>query len=51
MSAKKAFLRLAGSQLGGFLDDALRIGGVVGEKAATGAIESRKVTICSRPCW
>ena len=42
MSAKKAFLRLAGSQLGGFLDDALRIGGVVGEKAATGLLRAGK---------
>ena len=42
MSAKTAFLRLAGSQLGGFLDDALRIGGVVGEKAATGLLRAGK---------
>ena len=42
MSAKTAFLRLAGSQLGGFLDDALRIGGVVGEKAATGLLKAGK---------
>ena len=51
MSAKKALLRLAGSQLGGFLDEALRIGGVVGEKAHDRFVKSRKVTICSRPCW
>ena len=42
MSAKKALLRLAGSQLGGFLDDALRIGGNVGEKAATGLLRAGK---------
>ena len=42
MSAKKALLRLAGSQLGGFLDEALRIGGVVREKAATGLLRAGK---------
>ena len=42
MSAKKALLRLAGSQLGGFLDEALRLGGVVGEKAATGLLKAGK---------
>ena len=42
MSAKKALLRLAGSQLGGFLDEALRIGGNVGEKAATGLLRAGK---------
>ena len=42
MSAKKALLRFAGSQLGGFLDEALRIGGVVGEKAATGLLRAGK---------
>ena len=42
MSAKKAFLRLAGSQLGGFLDDALRIGGNVGQQAATAALRAGK---------
>ncbi len=42
MSAKKALLRLAGSQLGGFLDDALRIGGNVGQQAATAALRAGK---------
>ena len=42
MSAKTAFLRLAGSQLGGFLDDALRIGGQVGQDLATSALRAGK---------
>ena len=42
MSAKKALLRLAGSQLGGFLDDALRIGGQVGQDLATSALRAGK---------
>ena len=42
MSAKKALLRLAGSQLGGFLDDALRIGGNVGQDLATSALRAGK---------
>ncbi len=42
MSAKKAFLRLAGTQLGGFLDEALRIGGNVGQQAATAALRAGK---------
>ena len=42
MSAKKALLRVAGSQLGGFLDDALRIGGNVGQQAATAALRAGK---------
>ena len=42
MSAKTALLRLAGSQLGGFLDDALRIGGNVGQDLATSALRAGK---------
>ena len=42
MSAKKALLRLAGSQLGGFLDEALRIGGNVGQDLATSALRAGK---------
>ena len=42
MSAKKALLRLAGSQLGGFLDEALRIGGNVGQQPATAALKAGK---------
>ena len=42
MSAKKALLRVAGSQLGGFLDDALRIGGNVGQDLATSALRAGK---------
>ena len=42
MSAKKALLRLAGSQLGGFLDEALRIGGNVGQDLATAGLRAGK---------
>jgi hypothetical protein len=42
MSAKKALLRLAGSQLGGFLDEALRIGGNVGQDLAMSALRAGK---------
>ena len=42
MSAKTAFLRLAGSQLGGFLDEALRIGGNVGQDLATAGLRAGK---------
>ena len=42
MSAKKALLRLAGSQLGGFLDEALRIGGNVGQDLAMSALKAGK---------
>ena len=42
MSAKTAFLRLAGSQLGGFLDEALRIGGNVGHDLATAGLRAGK---------
>ena len=42
MSAKKALLRFAGSQLGGFLDEALRIGGNVGQNLATSALRAGK---------
>ena len=42
MSVKKALLRYAGSQLGGFLDEALRIGGNVGQDLAMSALRAGK---------
>ena len=51
MSAKKAFLRLAGSQLGGFLDDALRIGGNVGQDLATSALRAGKAKFAPDLSW
>ncbi len=38
----KSFLRLAGSSLGGYLDDALGIGGRIGQQAATAALKAGK---------
>ena len=38
----KSFLRLAGSSLGGYLDDALGIGGKIGQQAATAALKAGK---------
>ena len=42
MSAKKAFLRTAGTALSSYLDDALRIGGNIGQEAATAALRAGK---------
>lgn len=42
MSAKKALLRFAGSQLGGFLDEALNLGGNVGQNLAMSALKAGK---------
>ena len=42
MSVKKAFLRTAGTALKSYLDDALRIGGNVGQEAATAALRAGK---------
>ena len=42
MSVKKAFLRIAGSQLGGFLDEALNLGGNVGQNLAMSALKAGK---------
>ena len=42
MSAKTAFLRTAGTALKSYLDDALRIGGNVGQEAATAALRAGK---------
>ena len=42
MSAKKAFLRTAGTALKSYLDDALRIGGNIGQEAATAALKAGK---------
>ena len=42
MSVKKAFLRTAGTALKSYLDDALRIGGNIGQEAATAALKAGK---------
>ena len=42
MSVKKAFLRTAGTALRSYLDDALRIGGNIGQEAATAALRAGK---------
>ena len=42
MSVKKAFLRTAGTALTSYLDDALRIGGNIGQEAATAALRAGK---------
>ena len=42
MSVKKAFLRTAGTALKSYLDDALRIGGNVGQEVATAALRAGK---------
>jgi hypothetical protein len=42
MSVKKAFLRTAGTALSSYLDDALRIGGNIGQEAATAALRAGK---------
>ena len=42
MSAKTAFLRTAGTALTSYLDDALRIGGNIGQEAATAALRAGK---------
>ena len=42
MSAKTAFLRTAGTALKSYLDDALRIGGNIGQEAATAALRAGK---------
>jgi|8_EtaG_2_1085327.scaffolds.fasta_scaffold09828_2 hypothetical protein len=42
MSAKTAFLRTAGTALQSYLDDALRIGGNIGQEAATAALRAGK---------
>ena len=42
MSVKKAFLRTAGTALKSYLDDALRIGGNIGQEAATAALRAGK---------
>ena len=38
----KTFLRTAGSQLGGYLDDALALGGRIGQEAATVGLQAAK---------
>tara|TARA_R100000231_G_C5237170_1_gene138557 strand:+ start:43 stop:591 length:549 start_codon:yes stop_codon:yes gene_type:complete len=38
----KSFLRLAGSNLGGYLDKALGVGGKIGQQAATAALKAGK---------
>ena len=38
----KGILRTAGSQLGSYLDEALGIGGKLGQKAATAALDAGK---------
>ena len=43
-SFAKTFLRTAGSQLGGYLDDALSLGGRIGKEAATAGLQAAKVT-------
>ena len=42
MSVKKAVLRTAGTALKSYLDDALRIGGNIGQEAATAALRAGK---------